>query len=288
MIRDLSQTLSNILTKDPNLPAELKGAQIVFDRPTDTFAPSQTTVDLFLYDIHENLELRNNEPSLQRANGQVTITPPPLRVACSYVVTAWPVGGTDVALQEHLLLGQVLQVLSRYTTIPSKFLAGSLAGQQPPLPMIVAQAEGLRSPGDFWTALGSKLRASLSLSVTFSMPQPAPPSVPMVITEEIRLGKRTSPVDTSLVPATKEEFFRIAGIVTDAQSSPKANSAVLIVEAGLSTNTDAAGSYVLGTVRAGVYTLRVTPTGGVPQDFQITVPAQSGIATPPNYNVKLA
>jgi phage antirepressor YoqD-like protein len=59
MIRDLSQTLRAILTQ-PGLPAELAAAQIAFDRPTEQFNPSQTTVDLFLFDVQENKELRSN------------------------------------------------------------------------------------------------------------------------------------------------------------------------------------------------------------------------------------
>ena len=44
------------------------------------------------------MELRSNEPTLRRLNGQVEIQRPPLRVACSYLITAWPIGGTDLAL----------------------------------------------------------------------------------------------------------------------------------------------------------------------------------------------
>ena len=100
MIQDLSQTLRAILTQ-PGLPTDLSAAQIVFDRPADTFNPSQTSVDLFLYDLRENLELRANDSTLTHANGQVTIVPPPLRLACTYLVTAWPVGAGESALREH-------------------------------------------------------------------------------------------------------------------------------------------------------------------------------------------
>ena len=91
MIQDLSQTLRAILTQ-PGLPSELSAAHIVFDRPGDTFNPSQTVIDLFLYDLRENLELRSNDSALTRVNGAVTITPPALRLACTYLVTAWPIG----------------------------------------------------------------------------------------------------------------------------------------------------------------------------------------------------
>ena len=69
-IDDLSRTLRAILTQK-GLPTELGSAQIVFDRPSETFNPQQTTVDLFLYDIREDSELRSNEEMIEHRNGQV-------------------------------------------------------------------------------------------------------------------------------------------------------------------------------------------------------------------------
>src|SRR5713101_5966928 len=83
MIRDLSATLDALLTQ-PGIPPELGAAQIIFDRPTEPFTPPQTTVDLFLYDIRENVELRSNEPLYRRPLNQqfLEVEPPPMRVAC--------------------------------------------------------------------------------------------------------------------------------------------------------------------------------------------------------------
>src|SRR6476660_9700573 len=100
MIRDLSSTLRAILTQ-PNVPAELANTQIIFDQPSDSFQPNQTSIDLFLYDIRENMMLRDNEPVIQRVAGQAITRKPPLRADCSYLVTAWAVGGADLPLQEH-------------------------------------------------------------------------------------------------------------------------------------------------------------------------------------------
>src|SRR5262245_20183766 len=135
MIRDLSETLRKVLT-DVTVTApfpELAAATIVFDRPATGFNPTVPTIDLFLYDVRENLELRNNEPTIRRNGSQASITPPPRRIDCSYLVTAWPVGMTELPLQEHRLLGQVLRVLAGFPTIPAGFLQGSLVGQEPPL-----------------------------------------------------------------------------------------------------------------------------------------------------------
>jgi Pvc16 N-terminal domain len=131
MIDDLSRSLRVILD-DPGLATsfpELADAQISFERPSETFNPAQTTIDLFLYDVRENVELRDNTPSVTRLNDQVAIGRPPLRVACSYLVTAWPVGGIEPPLQEHRLLSQALQVFSALPTIPPGFLQGCWSGR---------------------------------------------------------------------------------------------------------------------------------------------------------------
>ena len=284
MIRDLSLTLQAILD-DPALGTtfpELAAAQIVFDRPVETFNPTQTTIDLFLYDIRENMELRSNEPTLRRLNGQVEIHRPRLRVACSYLITAWPVGGTDLALQEHRLLSQVLQVLARSPKIPAAFLKGQLVGQEPPLPMMIAQTDGLKEPAEFWTAIGNKLRPSLTVTVTIGMEVFAPVTAPLVITEEVRLGERTAPdVETISLP-TRQSFFRIGGRVTDPGNAPVAGAVVTLVDTGFAVQTGDDGNYTLGSIPAGTYTLRVQ-SGATTRNVTVTIPAPAGS----HYNVQL-
>ena len=284
MIRDLSLTLRAILD-DPTLAAsfpELAAAQIVFDRPVESFTPTQTTIDLFLFDVRENMELRSNEPRHERLDGQVRIHPPPLRVQCSYLATAWPVGGSELSLQEHRLLSQVLQVLSRYPKIPASFLQGRLVGQQPPLPMMTSQTDGLKEPAEFWTAIGNKLRPSITITVTIGLDIVAPITAPAVITEQIRLGERTAPDEEVLVPPTIETFFRIGGRVTNATSQPVADASVSLVGTGFTTLTDADGRFVLGMLPGGTYTLRVQ-SGPTTRNVPITIPATVGN----NYNVQL-
>ena len=277
MIRDLSLSLRALLD-DPALGTgfpELASAQIAFDRPSEQFSPSQTTVDLFLYDVRENVELRSSEPLIEKQNGQATIHRPPLRVACTYLVTAWPVGGTDLPLQEHRLLSQTLQVLARHPTIPAAFLQGSLVGQQPPLPMITAQADGLKDPADFWTAIGNRLRPSIQVIATLAMERLPAVSAPLVITEQVVLGERTGADEEAIDPATRLSLLRFGGTVTDAASQPLANARVTLVESGREAVTDAAGRYTLAVPQAGSFALRVQ-AGPSSKTVTITVPVTAG------------
>jgi hypothetical protein len=178
---------------------ELSDALIAFDRPVEAFNPGQTTVDLFLFDVRENLELRSNEPVHVRVDGGVVIREAPLRVACSYLVTAWPSGGPDLPLQEHRLLSQALQVLSRHPKIPAPFLRGRLVGQEPPLPLVTARADGLKDPHEFWAAIGNKMRASIVVTATIGMDVFPSVTAPEVIATRTRLGVRSSPDGPGLV-----------------------------------------------------------------------------------------
>jgi hypothetical protein len=275
MIRDLSETLKALLGQD------LVNTDILFDRPSEPYQHDKTVVNLFLYDIRENVELRSNELIVERKNGQAIFRPAPRRVACTYLVTAWPTSGTELALQEHRLLSQVLLILSRYPKIPVSFLKGSLVGQEPPLPMITAQADGLKNPAEFWTALGNKLRPSLTVTVTIAMEVFPPETTTLVITEEIRLGERTSPEEEVVQPVTLEKFFRIGGRVTDAAHAPVPGATILVVERGSTTTTDADGYYRIGPIPLGNYTLRAQKDGSEVTK-NITVPAQAG----ENYNMQ--
>lgn len=283
MINELSETLRAMLD-DPALAAafpELAAAQVVFDRPAEQFNPSQTTIDLFLYDVREDMELRSNEPVVERLNGRAVIKRPPLRVMCSYLLTAWAVGGGELPLQEQKILSQAMMVLARYPTIPPPFLKGSLAAQEPPLPMMASRADGLKNPSEFWTAVGNKLRPSVTVVVTISLDPFAPETAPLVITSDVRIGERTSPVETKLKAQTAQDLFRVSGLVTAADNSPVKGAVVSLKGTGFSAVTDAGGIYSLGPLAAGPYTVRAQ-AGQKVKEVSIVVPAASG----KNYNVQ--
>lgn len=263
MIRDLSESL-RALVEDPKWGRafpELAHAQIAFDRPADDFNPSQPTIELFLFDVRENVELRTNEPQVRRLNGTVATSRPPQRVACSYLVTAHAVGvtGTELALQEHRLLGEALQVLSSHATIPAEYLQGKLAGQQPPPPLVTARAEGLKDPSEFWTALGAKMRPSIVVTATISL-EPLEPAVPVheVTSSMLTVGQRAATDRPGLTPSADPATFRIGGRVTWAgDRKPVTDATVTLVERGLVAATDGEGAYELGALVAGKYTIRV-------------------------------
>jgi len=173
MIDDLDRSLENLLKRE--LPPELV-AQITisFATPDGQFPPASVTlpaIDLFLYDVRENRDLRDGEWRVERqSDGTAVRKAPPVRVDCSYLITAWPSdSSTTRARDEHRLLGEVMKALLRHSVLPADVLEGSLQGQQPPLPASTLQPGRLQSLAEFWQALGGKPKATLSCTVTIGV-----------------------------------------------------------------------------------------------------------------------
>ncbi len=199
MIDDLDRTMEQLLQH--GLPQDIVDqVTISFATPDDQFPPTAVTlpaIDLFLYDIRENRELRNNDWIItRRSDGSVDKQRPPVRVECSYLVTTWAnASSTTPALDEHRLLGEVMMVLLRHPTIPAGILQGSLQGQEPPLPAITLHPGRLQSMGEFWQALGGKPKAALNYAVTMGAEIFSPVEAP-VVTEKIlkfRLDEESTP-----------------------------------------------------------------------------------------------
>lgn len=280
MIRDLSLTLKAVL-QDPTFAIqfpELAGADIVFDRPLDPFNPSKTTIDVFLYDLRENLDLRLNDPIIEYHDGNAITHQAPLRLACSYLVTAWPVGGTELALQEHRLLTQVLRVLSRYPTIPSNFLKGSLVNQDPPLPMVALHPDALKNLAEFWSSLGSKMKASLTVTITISVP------VFSDLDDFLVTTHITNYIQGD--PSVTETQIQIGGRVLDQNTRNGIGGALVILDDGQRERADQNGEFNFQHVTSGAHSLTAIAVGyqrpagpqtfqvpGQPQDYVITLKA---------------
>lgn len=191
MIDDLDRSLEELLRRELP-PALVSQVGLSFAAPDDEFPPPSVTlpaVDLFLYDLRENQELRSSEWVVERnANGTATRRRAPVRVDCSYLVTAWASSSsTTPAFDEHRLLGEVMRVLLRHPTLPAPVLQGSLQGQEPPLPSSTLQPGHLQSLADFWQALGGKPKTALSYTVTIGMQPEAPvETAPLVRNSLIR------------------------------------------------------------------------------------------------------
>lgn len=173
MIVDLDNSLEQLLRQEL-LPIIGPSVNICFATPDGDFPPPSVTlpaVDLFLYDVRESMELRSSEWIVTRnSDGTSQRKRPPVRVECSYMITAWPAETTPNPPQdEHYMLGEVMKVLLRHSVLPEGILQGSLKNQEPPLPTVTLQPGYLQSLGEFWQALGGKPKAVLNYKVTIGV-----------------------------------------------------------------------------------------------------------------------
>lgn len=187
MLQDLDATIAALLTD--KLSQVVAGVAITFATPDDQFPPSSVTlpaIDLFLYDVRENLALRTNEwGRTQRDDGMVMRHQPPPWLDCSYLITAWPGEGTGKPSEdEHRLLGEVTKILLRYRRIPPEYVQGELAGMDQPRTSIL-QPGHLSSMGEFWQALGGKPKAALHYTITVNVNLYEPTEVGLPVTSRV-------------------------------------------------------------------------------------------------------
>lgn len=204
MIDDLDATLRELLREE--LPTSIRDqVSISFAPPTDQFIPAQNTplpaIDLFLYDIRENQDLRSNDFVDRRSSsGTAARRLPLVRVDCSYLITAWPkTTVVNPAEDEHRLLSATLLALLRHRTLPSVLLQGVLRSQELPLPAATLQPGRLQSLGEFWQALGGKPKAALNYTVTIAVQPDGEYTVPLAV------GAQTDAVPADLAGGSPQE-----------------------------------------------------------------------------------
>jgi hypothetical protein len=170
------------------------GAEVVFDAPTKDWASRRgniPTVDVYLYDIREDLRRRERGMINEYDDGRVVARRlPPRYIKLSYLISAW----TTRPVDEHRLLSGLLSCFLRHDAVPPELLTGPLQALGLALPLSVALPPPEdRSFADVWSALGGELKPSLDIVVSVPTdsgqrrevgpPVTAPPQVSVAGTE---------------------------------------------------------------------------------------------------------
>jgi hypothetical protein len=146
--------------------------------------------------------------------------------------------------------------------------------------MIATLPDELKNPSEFWTAIGNKLRTSLTVTATVAMEVFTPVAAPLTTTSVLRIGERVTGQE-ELIPPTMQQVFRIGGKVTSAGTAVP-GAIVALAGSGLAARTDADGQYIIGAVHSGPYVLQVQ-SGTSSKQVNINIPAAAGS----NYDVQL-
>ena len=266
MITDLDETIKQLLIKKGAFdPAEI---DISFETPDREWSASisKPTVNIYLYDIRENHQLRGTEWLVEKdQNGIATKKKNPGQIDLSYLITMW----TNDIEDEHRLLWHVLLILFRYPVIPEELLSGQLAGQKYPIKTTAAQPDGLfKNPADFWGALDNQLKPSINYMVTLPLDLDITFTAPLVRAKIVKV----KPPD-----ADAEQLVQVTGTVYEVGKPTQgvAKARVIAKEARMTAETDSQGHYSFAKLPTGKHTFQVLVSGRKVREAQVTVPGAS-------------
>jgi len=266
MFNDVDETLREVLIAD--VPIKKTEIDIAFDRPTHEWSSRLTkpTLNLFLYDIREREELKDDTPIIVRdENGRASKQTPPRRIDLAYIITAW----TKEADDEHRILGGVLASMYRTNVIDARYLQGNLKlSTYPVLTRVTAPTE-IFNPHDLWGVIDNEIHASLSWIITAPLDVFRPVVGPLVRTKEIRVGE--------IAQTPREDLLQIGGFAYR-KGEPLNNVPgvkIVIADTAFETETDAQGKFTFANVPAGEYAFRIQPPTGKARVQKIVVPAPS-------------
>jgi hypothetical protein len=161
MIHEVDASIRALIRRDAVNGGDV---EVAFDAPTREWAAKRTapTVDVYLFDIREDVQRRRVEPEPVRDDEGVVIgrRRPPRRYRLSYLITAW----TQRPEDEHRLLSSVLHAFLPHEELPPDVLEGALADEPQPVYLTIGlPPPPERSIGEIWSAMGGELKPSLEL-----------------------------------------------------------------------------------------------------------------------------
>ncbi len=272
MFADLDETIRQLLIK--GVPLDLSEVDISFDAPDREWSGrlSRPTINCFLYDVRENLDLRATDFEQLNAttkNGKAATAAKrlPARIDATYQITIWARAPED----EHHLLWRVLAVLYRTPVIPDELLQGGLKNQIYPTPARVAQPNQARAnPAELWQSIDNRIRPALSYTVTLPLdPEILYPPYEPVERRSARLFAQ-HPVEPGVEglqfngrTVKREEGARIKGRLVS-RTDPKkgvASAKVTVRESAAISVTDDEGRFELLALTGKSHLTIVLPDG---------------------------
>jgi hypothetical protein len=259
----LHNTIQRLIYERGNIsPREV---DITFEAPTreriDTLV--RPAINLFLFDLQENTELRQGDFERARSNGRAERRAPPRRFDLRYMVSAL----TTEIEDEHELIWRVLLTLLRHPQFPAELLPDELRTLEPPLTTRVSQSNEEQRMAAIWNALGAPPHPSLCYVVTVPVDMNMVIEAPLVLTRTARYAR------SRVNGAATEAGIQIGGIVRNVQGQPLVGVGVALDgRAAPGFETDEEGRFVLAGVPTGAVKLRVTPPGAAHQIVTVDVP----------------
>ena len=271
MIDDLDEVLRKLLVRD--LPIKNGEVEIKFEQPKREWSArlSKPTLNVYLYDLRENLKLRGSEnwQISRNKDGTVSQKRNPVRMNLHYIITAWANDPDD----EHRLLTRVLMALFRHSDLPKELLPPSLQNQPAPITIQVAQEADLEKPSDVWNVMDNEMKPAVVLTITLVLDPYEAILAPIVRTRELTFGQAAAPQQAQVLveQAGRSVYWTVGGELHS--KKPLASLSLALVERGDIIRLNEDGRFTVGRLRAGDYTLAVSSNGEVLKTFPIKVPS---------------
>lgn len=286
MLADLDESIKQLLKEE--LPIKNGEIDVKFEQPKREWSAKLTkpTVNFFLYDLRENVQLRRAGIDQVNNGGaplnMAQMKKAPHKLDCFYMLTVWAAEPED----EHRLMTRALMALMRHPTIPDHVLQGTMRNPGAPINTFVARHDKLTNPAEVWSALDNEMRPSVSFTATITLDPWTEFTGPIVSTYTLRAGQASNlPLSQELdgdEPDYEKAF--IGGTVRSKSKDkePQIGLEVAIKGRGWFDTTDDQGRFILGSMPHGDYTLVVWPPKGKPKEKKISVPTPDG-----NYDLEI-
>ncbi len=264
MLLELHNTLQQLLYDRGQIsPREV---DITFEAPTCERIDKLTrpTINMFLFDLQENTELRQSNFETTRNNGRAERRQAPRRFDLRYMVSVL----TTEVEDEHQLLWRVLLTLVRHPQFPPELLSDELRTLEPALTTQVSRADEGQHLSGVWTALGVPPHPALYYVVTVPVDMNLVIEAPLVLTRTARYRHMYAR------EVAAEIGTHIGGVVRNEEGKPLAQVKVALEGRGaIEGETNQEGHFVLHGVPPGPIRLHVTRTDGSQKIVPLEVPA---------------
>ena len=277
MISDIDEVLQKLLTKE----IEIKGNEIdiKFDQPKREWSSrlGKPTLNLFLFDIRENLRLRGAEQytTIRRPDGTAEVRRNLVRMDLRYLLTAWVKDPDD----EHLLLSTSLIALLRNPFVPSKYLTDNLKTQPSPIPIEVATFPVEKGPVDkfteIWGVLDNEMRPAILVTLTVAIDPYQPMIFKQVTSREIGFYQQDAidPDEDTSGNRIKSKSYRSVGGKVESKKYAPTTLKLYLVEQDLFLELNEEGTFVLNNLPEGEYHLDILYNDKVLKRHQVAIPA---------------
>jgi len=281
MFDEVDEALRRLLIEE--IPVRNNEIEIAFDQPRREWSArlNRPTLNIFLHDVRENAQLRQSHiqrPQLDAARQQAVMRRPEIRVDLHYMITAWASEPED----EHRLLARTLLAFLRNRELPVTFLPPSLRNQPRPIALSVAQYDTTFNPTELWGVMDNDLRPCLNCMVTLTVDPHASITVPVVRIRELRVedmlvtsmrqqnGKPSKGITAPTELPEPRMYWTVGGQL---RFSSVEDIQLSVVELERDVPVAADGTFVIGNLREGAYTLEVSRGAEAPVRHTITVPS---------------